>query len=543
MIIKKLNSTFHKHNRWLFGAFTIVIIITFLGFLTPTTDILSVFGGGGNGEFGTCYGKSVSLEEVRSQQLKDQVLSRLFRGDYGSENLIQAFQNYCMLQAAERLGISASDVEVGEALRMIFLMQGVKENELQSFYDRLLASFQADGIPADVVNNAIRDNLILNKLQQHFTEGIVITPSEAKSYYRLANTRYQIKVAVFAASSYLGQVKPDANELRNFFSNNADRYRISGKISILVVEFPFADYEKQAAALATDAALENYYKNTAGLISKFAKDGKPQPFAAVKSEVRADFLKAKMRELAEAKAIEFANSAYDKVSEAVADQKEKVFRSALAEAGLKASETGLIEFSADNVNQDLVRQLINADPAAAVSSAAIRDNAAVVGFRLEKIEERPAQLAEVAQQVNEDYLHAEAVKLAREAAAKAAGELAGVSDSAAVEKAFNALKGCTFREFSFSREQMPPEGMEAATLAATELAPGRVTGELPTLEGADIALLQKRIAPDMKKFEEQRSAIEAECLAIKQQQAMLQFNEQLFSNCTLNPVMEERYRN
>ena len=54
MIIKKLNSTFHKHNRWLFGAFTIVIIITFLGFLTPTTDILSVFGGGGNGEFGTC---------------------------------------------------------------------------------------------------------------------------------------------------------------------------------------------------------------------------------------------------------------------------------------------------------------------------------------------------------------------------------------------------------------------------------------------------------------------------------------------------------
>ena len=254
MIIKKLNSTFHKHNRWLFGAFTIVIIITFLGFLTPTTDILSVFGGGGNGEFGTCYGKSVSLEEVRSQQLKDQVLSRLFRGDYGSENLIQAFQNYCMLQAAERLGISASDVEVGEALRMIFLMQGVKENELQSFYDRLLASFQADGIPADVVNNAIRDNLILNKLQQHFTEGIVITPSEAKSYYRLANTRYQIKVAVFAASSYLGQVKPDANELRNFFSNNADRYRISGKISILVVEFPFADYQKLFAGEEADEA-------------------------------------------------------------------------------------------------------------------------------------------------------------------------------------------------------------------------------------------------------------------------------------------------
>ena len=35
MIIKNLNSMFHKHSRWLFGGFTIVIIISFMGFLTP----------------------------------------------------------------------------------------------------------------------------------------------------------------------------------------------------------------------------------------------------------------------------------------------------------------------------------------------------------------------------------------------------------------------------------------------------------------------------------------------------------------------------
>ena len=35
MIIKKLNTMFHKHSRWLFGGFTIVIIISFMGFLTP----------------------------------------------------------------------------------------------------------------------------------------------------------------------------------------------------------------------------------------------------------------------------------------------------------------------------------------------------------------------------------------------------------------------------------------------------------------------------------------------------------------------------
>ena len=30
MIIKKLNNLFHKHSRWLFGAFTIVIIVSFM---------------------------------------------------------------------------------------------------------------------------------------------------------------------------------------------------------------------------------------------------------------------------------------------------------------------------------------------------------------------------------------------------------------------------------------------------------------------------------------------------------------------------------
>ena len=35
MIIKKLNSVFHRHSRWLFGLFTIVIIVSFIGFMVP----------------------------------------------------------------------------------------------------------------------------------------------------------------------------------------------------------------------------------------------------------------------------------------------------------------------------------------------------------------------------------------------------------------------------------------------------------------------------------------------------------------------------
>lgn len=51
-----------------------------------------------------------------------------------------------------------------------------------------------------------------------------------------------------------------------------------------------------------------------------------------------------------------------------------------------------------------------------VTNAVPGDDAAYVGFTLEQIAARPAMLNEVAKQLNDDYVAAESLKLAREAA-------------------------------------------------------------------------------------------------------------------------------
>ena len=43
MVIRSMNSVFHKHGRWLFGIITIIIIVSFVGFLTP--GFTSLFSG------------------------------------------------------------------------------------------------------------------------------------------------------------------------------------------------------------------------------------------------------------------------------------------------------------------------------------------------------------------------------------------------------------------------------------------------------------------------------------------------------------------
>ena len=62
MIIKKLNSLFHKHSRRLFGLFTVLIIFAFTDFLTPGRN------GGcdnqGSGNVGTAFGKKVSINDM-----------------------------------------------------------------------------------------------------------------------------------------------------------------------------------------------------------------------------------------------------------------------------------------------------------------------------------------------------------------------------------------------------------------------------------------------------------------------------------------------
>lgn len=76
MIIKKLNTMFHKHSRWLFGGFTIVIIISFMGFLTPGQFGCDGFGSGSGMTVGTAFGEKVTLGDLEQIRRENDVLAR-----------------------------------------------------------------------------------------------------------------------------------------------------------------------------------------------------------------------------------------------------------------------------------------------------------------------------------------------------------------------------------------------------------------------------------------------------------------------------------
>ena len=111
MVIKKLNSVFHRHSRWLFGAFTIIIIVSFLGFLTPGTF---GFGDMNNPEsipMGTAYGKTVTLGELRNISRNISIFSEVFNGMPISRDLPNesVFMYACLDRKAKAMGLTVSD--------------------------------------------------------------------------------------------------------------------------------------------------------------------------------------------------------------------------------------------------------------------------------------------------------------------------------------------------------------------------------------------------------------------------------------------------
>ena len=74
MLIRKINSGLMKHSRWLFGIFTVIIIVSFVGFLTPTSSVFGLFNRDGADSVGTVYGENVGVETITriNPQLENQ---------------------------------------------------------------------------------------------------------------------------------------------------------------------------------------------------------------------------------------------------------------------------------------------------------------------------------------------------------------------------------------------------------------------------------------------------------------------------------------
>jgi len=533
MIIEKLNSVFRRHSRWLFGAFTIVIIVSFLGFLTPGT-----FGFGGMGDpesisMGTAYGKEVTYGELRSISRNLAVFSEVFNGMSLSRDMPNeaVFIYACMLRKADSFGLAVSDKEVAALIRRTpaFVKNGRFD---RSAYDKMLQTIRRSGITEQDLYDACRQQIMLDKLQRELTSGIAATEGEAKELYRKLNTVYSVRVVEFPAADP-AKLKASDKEIRKYFAAHRASYVIPGKVDALVIAWDARSFRGEAAKLASDKALKAFFDRNP---KAFENDKIKSPkFEAAKSAVKEKFIEEASLELAQKAAYDFAATAYEQLGEQPAQNKEKLFRSLADRFKLVVIEAGSAEFGAAAIGKIKSAALVNGLAALVgdnrVTDPVVEGRQVYIGFARSRLQPRQAEYKEVSAKVKADCLAEKASSDAMKKAASAYAELSRTKPQGAL-KILAKYKGCRFSQFDFSlMTKRPPEDRLDVALAVVNLKTGAFTSPVPGKNGAVIAQLTGRAVPDMKAFDKQKDLYVMMCRNQKMSLAMQSLQEEFAANC------------
>ena len=266
MIIKKLNTVFHKHSKVLFGAITLVIIVSFVGF-TSGGGMFGCDGYGYNGQaVGVVYGRKVSQEELHDFYRKVSVLNH-------SSNLgwQEVFELYCLDVRADQLGIHVSDDEVAKTIRRLPFCLNAKGDFDKNKYQTFLDTLKKQGVGEEELAEALRVQIKRGKLGDYILSQVTVTPSEVERLYKDSKTELRFRMASFDPKQLAA---PTADELKTFFGKTKESFRCAK-----VAEIPVG---KDAGA--ADKLAREFYREVGQKAEKFDSAAKSRKIKVGKAE-------------------------------------------------------------------------------------------------------------------------------------------------------------------------------------------------------------------------------------------------------------------
>ena len=526
MVIRKMNSVFARHGRLLFGIITVIIIISFMGIMSPggIGDIFSRWGS--KSAYGEIFGETVSRNDIVEKADRDLIINDVIYNvglnSYPSANRAEAsaFSNLCLLAAAKRRGITVSNKEIYDfiAERSKFLNSKTKTFDKKLLSNYIDGELKANGFSADELDLAVREYLINSKLLDELQNSVVVTQDEVKEFYRLLDEKYYVSYAVFDKAQYIKKIKVSDAEAKKYFEAYTpamDDY-VPGKSKVLLVEFKYntPEIQKLAAEKLSPKVIKDFYdKNKEMFMSKAkgAKKAEIVPFAKAQSKIKKILADRYAKKIASEKAAEFAEAAYDVVGEAIEKKQREVFEALLKKFKYKAVETGWVgdnEQKIGAINERKLVMEISALREVPVSNHVSGENAAYVAFVINRVMPRAALFEEIKDKIILKVKEQKALNTARSQAREMVAKLQKM-DGAKRLKTINASKAPKFEMLKAFSLMAPPRiqyGNEIAgmakELANTEVAPAR-----RTLNGSIVVVLRKRVLPGMKGFDKKQKML------------------------------------
>ena len=222
-----------KTKKIVLGGLLVVICILMVITLIPGIGVAD-FSGTNRGTIAKVAGEDVPTNDV-------QVMARnMGRRQFpqGVPDMMQAYflqsaaSNLIMQKALEmesrRMGLSVSDAELRDTLQHgqfgeIFFPGGNFVGADQ-YADLVSTDF---GMSVQQFEQAVKLQVLINKLQGAVTAGVDVSDDEVKKEYRKQNAKVKVEYAVLTLNELKNKINPTDAELKAFYDQNKARYQNS----------------------------------------------------------------------------------------------------------------------------------------------------------------------------------------------------------------------------------------------------------------------------------------------------------------------------
>jgi len=237
MLISKFNKLIR--NKFVWGAFAILVAIAFLGFMTPGAR------SGGKGadrpDAGSLFGKPVTFEELALARRFARGLQQ--RGGTTEEEREaienEAWKRLAILRKAADMGIDVTDRELGETITadQAFASDGVFNRQLyRQTIERQL------GIPTEMFEAYLREELAIRKMASTVSSTLWIPASEVDRTLSRLSDQLSVQIAAIDRTPVKDTPTVTTEQAQEFYTKHPDMFELPDQVAVRYVSWDISNF-------------------------------------------------------------------------------------------------------------------------------------------------------------------------------------------------------------------------------------------------------------------------------------------------------------
>ena len=248
-----------RHAKsWIIKAAFAIIIIVFVfwgvgSFRARRATILAYVNGEPiyYKEFYNTYRQVLENYRARFKEFDEEWIKRLNLKQTVLEQLIE---RKLILQAAKKMGLMVSDMELWETISNYKIFQKDGKFDLKR-YQMVLSHYHYT--PAEF-EQSLREDLIIKRIREIFKDLAQVSDLEAYETYRWLNQKINLEFVTFEPNQFIKEIKPKETDLKKYFEDHKERYEIPRKLKLVYLKISSKEFLEKINL--TDEEIEKYYE-------------------------------------------------------------------------------------------------------------------------------------------------------------------------------------------------------------------------------------------------------------------------------------------